>query len=340
VDHLRDVAVEQRLIDETEASMVRVLFTAALAALAQVTFAQGNYPVRPITMVVGFAPGGGTDTVARIVAKKLGENIGQSVIVENKAGAGGTVATNQVAKSPPDGYTILLGSIGSLAVAPHIIAKLPYDPMHDLAPITMAVEFPNVIVVQTSMPAQTLAEFVQLAKASPGKIGYGSSGIGGIGHLAGELLKEVADIDIVHVPYKGGGPAMQDLLGGQIPAMVATPVTALPHVKAGKIRAIATTGAARSALLPDVPTVAESGYPGYEATNWYAYLAPAGTPKDVLAQLNRELVQALNAPDVRDQLHRQGVEAKPGTPEELTKYMERELATWGRVVKVAHIQAN
>ena len=319
--------------------MIRVLFAVALAALAQAAFAQG-YPARSITMVVGFAPGGGTDTTARIVAKKVGDSVGQTVIVENKAGAGGTVATHQVARSSPDGYTILLGSVGSLAVAPHLIAKLPYDPLRDLAPITMAVEFPNVLVVQASMPAKTLAEFVQLAKASPGKIGYGSSGIGGIGHLAGALLGMVADIDIVHVPYKGGGPAMQDLLGGQIPAMIATPPTALPHVKAGKIRALATTGAARAALMPDVPTVAESGYPGYEATNWYAYLAPAGTPKDVLERLQRELVQALNAPDVREQLDRQGMEAKPGTPEELAKYMERELATWGRVVKAAKIQAN
>jgi tripartite-type tricarboxylate transporter receptor subunit TctC len=319
--------------------MIRVLFAVALAALAQAAFAQG-YPARSITMVVGFAPGGGTDTTARIVAKKVGDSVGQTVIVENKAGAGGTVATHQVARSSPDGYTILLGSVGSLAVAPHLIAKLPYDPLRDLAPITMAVEFPNVLVVQASMPATTLAEFVQLAKASPGKIGYGSSGIGGIGHLAGALLGMVADIDIVHVPYKGGGPAMQDLLGGQIPAMIATPPTALPHVKAGKIRALATTGAARAALMPDVPTVAESGYPGYEATNWYAYLAPAGTPKDVLERLQRELVQALNAPDVREQLDRQGMEAKPGTPEELAKYMERELATWGRVVKAAKIQAN
>jgi len=320
--------------------MVRVLFVTALAALAQVAYAQGAYPSRSITMIVGFAPGGGTDTTARIVAKKLGESVGQTVIVENKAGAGGTVATHQVARSAPDGYTILLGSVGSLAVAPHIIAKLPYDPMRDLAPITMAVEFSNVIVVQSALPANTLAEFVQLAKAKPGTIGYGSSGIGGIGHLAGELLKIVAEIDIVHVPYKGGGPAMQDLLGGQIPAMVATPPSSLPHIKAGKIRALATTGAARAALMPDVPTVAESGYPGYEATNWYAYLAPAGTPKDVLDRLNQEIVQALRAPDVREQLDRQGIEAKPGTPEELTKYMERELATWGKVVKAAKIQAN
>jgi tripartite-type tricarboxylate transporter receptor subunit TctC len=320
--------------------MHRTMIAVVLAGLAQIAFAQGAYPARSITMVVGFAPGGGTDTTARIVAKKLGESMGQTVIVENKAGAGGTVATNQVAKSAPDGYTILLGSVGSLAVAPHLIAKLPYDPLRDLAPITMAVEFPNVLVVQQSMPANTLAEFVQLAKASPGKIGYGSSGIGGIGHLAGALLAIVAEIDIVHVPYKGGGPAMQDLLGGQIPAMIATPPTALPHVRAGKIRALATTGAARAALMPDVPTVAELGYPGYEATNWYAYLAPAGTPQDVLSRLQRELVQALSAPDVREQLDRQGMEPKPGTPEALTKYMERELATWGKVVKAAKIQVN
>ena len=320
--------------------MVRMPIAVLLAVLAQIAFAQSGYPTRTITMVVGFAPGGGTDTVARIVAKKVGEAVGQTVIVENKAGAGGTVAVHQVAKSAPDGYTIVLANVGSLTVAPYLIAKLPYDPLRDLAPITMAVEFPNVLVVQPSMPAKTLAEFVQLAKASPGKIGYGSSGIGGIGHLAGALLGMVAEIDIVHVPYKGGGPAMQDLLGGQIPAMIATPPTALPHVKAGKIRALATTGAARAALMPDVPTVAESGYPGYEATNWYAYLAPAGTPKDVLARLERELVQALHAPDVREQLDRQGMEAKPGTPEELTKTMERELATWGKVVKAAKIQAN
>jgi tripartite-type tricarboxylate transporter receptor subunit TctC len=320
--------------------MARALVGIALAAFVQAASAQGGYPNRTITMVVGFAPGGGTDSVARVVAKKMGESIGQTVVVENKAAAGGTVATHQVAKSAPDGYTILLGSIGAIAVWPHLNPKLPYDPLRDLAPITMAVEFPNVIVVNSTLPVKTLAEFVEAAKAKPGTIGYGSSGVGGIGHLAGALLALTAGIDIVHVPYKGGGPAMQDLLGGQIPAMVATPVTALPHVKAGKIRALATTGASRPPLMPDVPTVAESGYPGYEATNWYAYYAPAGTPKDVLARLHKELVDALNAPDVREQLDRQGVEAKPGTPEALTKYMERELATWGKVVKAAKIQAN
>ncbi len=257
---------------------VRQLVAAALGlALGHGAFAQ-TYPTRPIGMVVGFAPGGGTDTVARIVAQKVGASMGQSVLVENKPGAGGNVATDQVARSAPDGYTILLGSVGSLAVAPHLIAKLPYDPLRDLAPITMAVEFANVLVVQPSV-ASTLAEFVKLAKDKPGTLTYGSSGIGGAGHLAGELLRLMAGIDIVHVPYKGGGPAMQGMLGGQVSAIFATPVTAGPHVKAGKIRAIATTGATRSASMPDVPTIAESGYPGYEATNWYAFLAPAGTPE-------------------------------------------------------------
>jgi tripartite-type tricarboxylate transporter receptor subunit TctC len=321
--------------------MVRQLLAATLGmALAHGAAAQATYPTRTITMVVGFAPGGGTDTVARIVAQKVGASVGQSVIVENKPGAGGNVATGDVARSAPDGYTILLGSVGSLAVAPHLVAKLPYDPLRDLAPITMAVEFANVLVVQPSVPANTLAEFVKLAKDKPGTITYGSSGIGGAGHLAGELLKLMAGADIVHVPYKGGGPAMQGMLGGQVSGIFATPVTAGPHIKAGKVRAIATTGAARSAYLPDVPTVAESGYPGYEATNWYAFVAPTGTPKPVLDRLHRELVQALKAPDVRESLDKQGIEAKPGTPEELRKYMERELATWGRVVREAKIQVN
>jgi tripartite-type tricarboxylate transporter receptor subunit TctC len=321
--------------------MFRQLFAAAIAAtVAQGAAAQGAYPSRTITMVVGFAPGGGTDTVARIVAPKLAASLGGSVVVENKAGAGGNVATDHVAKAAPDGYTILLGNVGSLAVAPYLVAKLPYDPLRDLAPITMAVVFANVLVVDPKLPIANLADFVQLAKAKPGAISYGSSGIGGAGHLAGELLKQMAGIDIVHVPYKGGGPAMQGMLGGQIQAIFATPVSAGGQIRAGKVRAIVTTGTVRSPELPDVPTVAESGYPGYEALNWYAYLAPAATPRPIVERLNAEIVAALKAPDVREQLARQGVEPQPGTPEELRKYMERELVTWGRVVKEAKIEVN
>jgi tripartite-type tricarboxylate transporter receptor subunit TctC len=320
--------------------MFRVLFSvAALAAFSHAASAQG-YPARPITVIAGFAAGGSVDTVARIVAKRLADNLGQNVLVDNKPGAGGVVATQQVARSAPDGYTILLAAVGSLAVSPHLVAKIGYDPLRDLAPITMAVVFSNVIVVHPSFPAKTLAEFVAAAKASPGKITYGSSGIGGTGHLAGALFALTAGIDIVHVPYKGGAPAMQDLLGGQIPVVFGTPVTSVPHVKSGKIRALATTGTARATVMPDVPTVAESGYPGFQAINWYGYVAPARTPKDVIARLNRELVQVLNAPEVREQLDQQGVEAKTSTPEELAKFMESELATWGRVVKAAKIEAN
>jgi len=320
--------------------MKRILVLAATMAFAAGAAAQGAFPGRPVSMVVGFAPGGGTDTASRIIAKKLAENIGQSVSVENKPGAGGNIATDLVAKAVPDGSTILLGSVGSLTVAPHLVSKLPYDPLKDLAPITMAVVFPNVLVVHPSLGANTLADFVRLAKEKPGTINFGSSGIGGAGHLAGELFAMAAKINIVHVPYKGGGPAVADLLGGQIPAVFATPASAGAHVKAGKIRALAVTGATRSAYLPDVPTIAESGYPGYEAINWYAYVAPAKTPPDVLARWNQELVKVLSDPAVREQLLGHGLEPMPGTADALAKYMQREYETWGRVVKEAKITAN
>ena len=316
---------------------------AILAALALTAaggaFAQAGYPNRPVNMVVGFAPGGGTDTVARILAKTLGDALGQQVVVENKAGAGGNIATDHVAKAAPDGHTLLLGNVGSLTVAPHIVANLPYDPLHDFAPITMAVVFANVVVVPASLPAQTLAEFVKLAREKPGTITYGSSGIGGAGHLSGELLKDAAKIDIVHVPYKGGGPAMQGLLGGQIHAYFAAPASVVGHLKAGRVRALATTGPKRAQLLPDVPTIAESGYPGYEAMNWYAYVAPAKTPKDIIDRLNREIVKALAAPDVIALLQKQGMEPSSSSPEELARYIAREYETWGRVVKQAGIKA-
>ena len=319
---------------------MKTAWIAAIAlAVAGSALAQGSYPTRPVTMVVGFAPGGGTDTVARIIAKNLSESLGQQVVVENKAGAGGNIAAEYVARAAPDGYTILLGNVGSLAVAPHMIASLGYDPLRDFAPITMAVVFANVLVVQPSLPVQSLADFVKLAQAKPGTVTFGSSGIGGAGHLAGELLKKRANIDMIHVPYKGGGPAMQGMLGGQVMSIFATPVSAGGQMKAGKIRAIATTGPKRAALLPDVPTVAESGYPGYEAMNWYAYVAPAKTPKEIVERLNRELVKALNNADVVALLHQQGLEPSPSSPAELARYIEREYQTWGRVVKRAGIKA-
>ena len=319
--------------------MKRLLGVAAGMALAAAAAAQSDYPTRPISMVVGFAPGGGTDTLARILARTVGDDLGQQVVVENKPGASGTIATNYVAKSAPDGYTILLGTVGSLSVAPHIMKGLPYDPLHDLAPITLAVAFPNVIVVQPSLPVKSLADFVSLAREKPGTLTYASSGVGGAGHLAGELLKSMARIDIVHVPFKGGGPAMQAFLGQQVDSFFATPVSSVKQVQAGRARALATTGKKRTALMPDVPTVAESGYPQYEALNWYAYVAPAKTPHRIIERLNRELVKALHDPQVTPLLASQGLEPRTSSPEELARYIKSEYDTWGRVVKEAGIKA-
>ena len=311
---------------------------AALLLAAGAALAQAPYPSRAITTVVGFAPGGGTDTVSRIVAKTLGDQLGQQVLTDNKAGAGGNIATDYVVKAAPDGYTLYLANVGAIAVNPHLL-PLTYDPLTDLAPVSLAVVFPNLVVVHPSVPASTFAEFIKLAKENPGKYTYGSSGIGGAGHLAGELLKMMAGIDIVHVPFKGGGPAMQAMLGGQISAYMATPVAAGPHVKAGRARALATTGPKRDPFMADVPTVAEF-YPGYQATNWYAYFAPAKTPREIVVRLNHEIVRALGAPEVKELLAKQGVEATPSTPEELAAHVRREHETWGKVVKEAHITAN
>jgi tripartite-type tricarboxylate transporter receptor subunit TctC len=297
------------------------------------------FPSKPITMVVGFEPGGGTDTVARVVAKFLGDNIGQQVLVENRAGAGGNIAVDYVIKSAPDGYTIVLGNVGALTVNPHIM-KLGYDPLRDLAPVTMAVVFPNIIVTNPKrMPAKNLAEFIKIAKEKPNTVTFGSSGVGGAGHLAGALLEDMAHVELVHVPYKGGGPAMRGLLGGEVDCYISTPVAALPHIKSGKVLAIASTGAKRSTALPDVPTIAESGYPGYEAVNWYAYLAPAATPRPVIDYLNREIGKVLRDPKAASLLDKQGVDPEPTTPEALGAYMKREYETWGKVVKQKGIKA-
>jgi tripartite-type tricarboxylate transporter receptor subunit TctC len=307
-----------------------------LAAASACAFAQ-SFPSKPITTVVGFEPGGGTDTTARIIAPTLSEILGQQVVVENRSGAGGNIAVDYVAKAAPDGYTLVLANVGAIAVNPHIL-KTPYDPLKDLVPIGMAVVFPNVLVVQPSLPVKSLKDYVDYARQKPG-VTYASSGIGGAGHLAGELLKVVAKIDIVHVPYKGGGPAMQGFLGGQVDSFFATPVSSIAQIKAGKARAIATTGSKRDALMAEVPTIAESGYPGYEALNWYGYLAPARTPKEVVDRLSRDIAKALADPKVVAALARTGVEPQPMKPEEFGRYIAREYQTWGKVVKDAHIKA-
>jgi len=316
---------------------MRPIFALAAAFAMAANATAQTYPARPVNLVVGFAPGGGTDTVARVMQRKLGEYLGQTIVVENRAGAGGTIAAAVVAKAEPDGYTILLATIAALAVAPHLNSKLSYNPLTDFAPLSMATVSGNVLVVHPSVQAKTLAEFVKLANSRPGGIAYGTSGVGSAGHLAGELFRLTAKVNLTHVPYKGGGPAMSDLLGGQIPSVFASATTATPQVKSGKLRALGSTGTKRSAALPDVPTIAEQGYPGYQATNWYAYVAPAKTPKDIVARLNREIVKTLNDPDTHAAILKQGEEPTPSTPEELAQHMASEYATWGRVIKEAGI---
>jgi len=320
-----------RLTVAPAALLAAVLVIAVANATAQ------TYPARPVNLVVGFAPGGGTDTVARVMQRKLAEYLGQTIVVENRAGAGGTIAADVVARAAPDGYTILLATIAALAVAPHLNSKLPYKPLVDFAPISMATVSGNVLVVHPSVQAKTLAEYVKEANSNPKGIAYGTSGVGSAGHLAGELFRLTAKANLTHVPYKGGGPAMSDLLGGQIPSVFASATTATPQVKAGKLRALGSTGAKRSAALPDVPTIAEQGYPGYQATNWYAYVAPAKTPKDIAARLNREIVKTLNDPETHAAILKQGEEPTPSTPEELAQHMASEYATWGRVIREAGI---
>lgn len=292
---------------------------------------------KPIAIIVGFVAGGASDTSTRMVAKKVSENIGQPVVVENRPGAGATIATQYVVNAKPDGATLILGTIGPIAVAPHLM-QLGYDPIRDLAPITMGVNFPNVLVVHPSLNVKTLSEFIALAKKEPGKLTYAATGVGSASHLAGELFNQRAGVEILHVPYKGGAAAMVDLLGGRISAYYSTPSTAEPHIKSGKLIALATTGLKRSAMFPDIPTIAESGYPDFNASNWYAYLAPAKTPEATLDRLNTEIVRALNDPEVRSQLAQHGLVPDPMTRKELADFIDAESRTWAKVVKERNIK--
>jgi tripartite-type tricarboxylate transporter receptor subunit TctC len=316
--------------------VARALLALGLAASLG-ALAQSNFPSHTVTLTVGFAPGGGTDTAARIVAKRLTDTLGVAVVVENKAGAGGNIAAQHIANAAPDGYTISLSSVGPLTVSPAMYKDLAYDPKRDIAPITMGMVFPNVFVVHPGVPAKTLAEFVALAKSKPGELTYASSGVGGAGHLSGELFKQRAGIDMVHVPYKGGGPAMTDLLGGRVTMYPAVPSTAQPYLESGKLIALAVTGPTRLSTMPNVPTVAESGYPGFEAMNWYAFVAPGKTPREILDFWNRELVKALKDPAINAELAKHGLQPMPGTREELAQYIDRETEKWGKVVREAKI---
>lgn len=320
--------------------LIRSATALACAALAAgLVQAQDFPPKKPVTLVVGFAAGGAADAAARLVAKKLGENVGQSVVVDNKGGAGGNIAHQFTANGPADGSLLLFGSIGPLTIAPHLM-KVGYDPFKDLAPVSGGVNFPNVLVVHKGVGAKTLAEFVALSKKPGAKVEFASTGAGSASHLAGELFNQQAKIDMVHVPYKGGAPALQDLLGERVASYFAAPPTAMPHVEGGKLIPLATTGLKRPAYLPNIPTVAESGFPGFEALNWYAFVAPGKTPARILDRWNVEIVKVLNDPEVKKALEAHGLTPQPTTRAELTAFMKKEDAKWSAIVKERNIKAN
>jgi len=310
--------------------------TAAVLAPLPAAWAQ-DLPKKTLSIVVGFAAGGAADHAARVVAKRLSENLGASVVVENKPGAGGNIAHQHVSRAEPDGSVILLGSIGPLAIAPHLM-KLAYDPQKDLAPLTMGMDFPNVLVVPPSLGVKTVPELIALAKRD-NSLNYGSTGVGSASHLAGELFNQLAGVNIVHVPFKGGAPAMVDLLAGRISMYFATMSTAGPHIAAGKLIPLATTGLTRAPFLPDLPTVDETGLKGFNATNWYAFVAPGKTPEPILERWNQELVKALKSPDVEAELNRSGLLPAPSTRAELARRIESESRTWGKVIAERKITA-
>ena len=306
--------------------------------ITPLTAAAQQYPTKAIRFVVPFAPGGGTDILGRVVAQALNDALGQPVVVDNRGGAGSTLGTEIVAKSPADGYTILFGNI-SLAFNATLYTKLRYDTIRDLAPISLSAVQPNILVIHPGLPAKNLKEFIELARANPGKYNYASAGTGSGTHLAAELLKLQTKIDIVHVPYKGTGPALTDLLGGQINMMVSTFASALPHVKSGRMRALGVTTVKRSPAAPDVPTLIEGGVAGYDYSTWYGLLAPAGTPKPVIDMLNASNRKVLARDDIKQKLESQGVDPIVNTPAEFSAYMKSETEKWGKVVKATGAKA-
>ncbi len=304
----------------------------ALAALFSPVLAQ-NYPTKPIRMIVPFPPGGTTDILARVAGQKITEAFGQQVIVDNRPGAGGNIGTELVAKSAPDGYTLLTDPGSTLTINPSLYAKLPYDVLKDFAPITIIAAVPNLLVVHPSLPVKSVRDLIILAKARPGQLNYASTGAGQSTHLSMELFKTMAGINVVHIPYKGSSPALADLLGGQVSLMFDNMPSSLPHVKAGKLRALAVSTLKRSPAMPQLPTVAESGLPGFEVSVWFGVLAPAGTSRDIVSKLNSAIVKSLQSPDVRERLAGQGAEAIGNTPEQFTAQMQRDLVKWAKVVK-------
>ena len=306
-----------------------VLFLVATAAFAQ------PYPSKPARMIVPYPPGGSADILARAIGAKVGEGLGQPVVIDNRPGAGTIIGTEATAKSAPDGYTFMLGTVSSHAINPALNPKLPFDPVKDFTPLSLVASIPFAMIVHPSVAAKSVQEFVALAKAKPGQINYSSAGTGTSNHLAGELLKSMAGIDLVHVPYKGSAPALNDLIAGQVSMMFDLVLTAAPHIKSGAARGLAVTGSQRSPVLPELPTVAESGLPGYEVSAWFGIFAPAGLPQPVAQRLNAEFVKVMREPDLKQRLASLGADPLTSSPEQFSAYLRSEIDKWAKVVKAS-----
>ena len=317
--------------------MLKRLASAALALVA--TMATAQYPDKPIRLIVPFAAGGVTDTSGRVIAEALSRRLGQPIVVENKPGASGNIGTQLAVNAPPDGYTLVLGFDGTLVINPHVFANFPFDVTTELAPIGKIGDATLILVAHPSFPPRTLKELIEYSKKQPNGVSYGTSGVGGTPHIAGELLKLRTGANLTHIPYKGGGQAMTDALGGNVPLVYTAVAGALPHLKAGRLVPIAVSSAKRSPSLPDVPTFIESGVPDFESTSWVAVLAPAKTPRAIVEKLNRELNAVLTSPETVEKLATLGIVATPGTPEQLAEQIRTDLAKYGRVVKAANIKA-
>ena len=326
---------------KTMQHVLRTIHTVAIALLVSaVPVAAQNYPSKPIRLIVPNAAGGSTDLVARTTANKLSDSLGQPVVIENRAGSGGIIGAELVARSAPDGYTLLMGTIGNLVISPHLYPNLAYDPLRDFAPVAQVASAAYFLVVHPAVPARSVNELVALAKARPGQLAYASAGSGTGSHLATELFLSVARIDVTHVPYKGGTPGLTDLISGQVQLMFNGIPSSLPHIKSGRIRPLALTAAKRTAAAPGVPTMAESGYAGAESTSWTGLLAPAGTPRAIVERLNADLRKALQAPEVRTRLAADGADPVGSSPEAFSAYIKVELAKWGKVVKASGAKAD
>jgi tripartite-type tricarboxylate transporter receptor subunit TctC len=316
------------------ASFLSLTLAACVAAGA--VLAADEYPARPLRLIVTVPPGGAADFIARLVGGKIGEALGQQVAVENRGGAGGTIAADAVAKAAPDGYTLLQNSITTHGIGPHLYARLPYDPVKDFTPVSMLATLPLIMAVNADLSIRTIDELIVYGKAKP--LNFASSGNGGAPHMAGELFKSVTGVEMLHVPYKGSGPAVADLVGGRVQVMFDGAPSLIAHIKSGKLRVLAAASARRNRLVPEVPTFAELGYPRIAVALWYGVLAPAGTPRAVIERLNREIGRALETPDVRERLLAQGADPAPGTPEAFAAFMQDEMAKWATVVKQAGVK--